>query len=402
MQLFIEIIIAITLGILTGTVTGIIPGIHINLVVAFLISQIAIANKYADPVSLSAFIIAVSITHIFLDFIPATFLGAPEESTALSVLPGHRYLRTGNGLMAIKLAMTGCFFGLILSCILIAPLIIILPKIFPHIQEYMFWFIMILVIAMIQQNTKKIWATSVFLLAGVTGFLVFAIPIIKEPLFPLLTGLFGTSTLLLSMNEENKIPEQWQTEKIDVDKKAVMKAVGASQVGAALVALFPGISGGIASIVSMQLTRNNGDHGYLILQGAINTASFIGSIGTLYAIQKARNGAVVGIQDIMTTISGTEVAILCSVAIITASIAIPCTLFLGKKFCKYISKINYKKTIISIICFLVILTFLLSSWIGLLILLTTTAIGIIPGVVKVTRTMAMGCLLLPVLVYYWR
>ncbi len=400
MQLFIEIIIATTLGILTGTLTGIMPGIHINLVVAFLISQIAILNKYADPISLCAFIIAVSITHIFLDFIPATFLGAPEESTALSVLPGHRYLMAGNGIMAIKLAMIGCFTGILLATITLYPIILFLPIIIPYIQKYMFWFLIIIILAMIQQNTKRIWATIVFLLAGITGILVFAMPNLKEPLFPLLTGFFGTSTLLLSLKESNTIPKQFETELIEIEKKPFIKSLIASQFAAFVVGLFPGISSGIASIFGMQLTRNNGDHGYMLLQGAVNGAGFVVSLGTLYAIQKARNGAVVGIQEILVQPTEIQLIICALISIITACTSIPITLFIAKRFGKYITRINYQKTIVGIICFLILLTFILSGWIGLIILATTTAIGMIPGIKKVTRTMAMGCLLLPVVVYY--
>ncbi|MBI5072964.1 tripartite tricarboxylate transporter permease [Candidatus Woesearchaeota archaeon] len=401
MQLFVEIIIATAAGILTGTLTGICPGIHINLVVAFLISQIAILNKYADPISLCAFIIAVSITHIFLDFIPATFLGAPEESTALSVLPGHRYLMAGNGIMAIKLAMIGCFSGILLAALTLYPIIEFLPMIIPYIQKYMIFFLIIIILAMIQQNTKRIWAAIVFLLAGITGIIVFAMPNLREPLFPLLSGLFGTSTLLLSLKESNSIPQQFQTELIGIEKKPFMKSLIASQFAALIVALFPGISAGIASIFGMQLTRNNGDQGYMLLQGAVNGAGFVVSLGTLYAIQKARNGAVVGIQQILIEPTGAQIMICALISVIVACTAIPITLFIAKRFGKYITKINYKKTIIGIICFLILLTFILSGWIGIIILATTTAIGIIPGIKKVTRTMAMGCLLLPVVVHYW-
>ena len=334
MQLFTEICLAIALGILTGTLTGIAPGIHINLVVAFLISQIAILSKYADSMSVCAFIIALSITHIFLDFIPATFLGAPEESTALSVLPGHRYLMAGNGIMAIKLAMIGCFSGILVATLTLWPIVEILPKIIGYIQQYMFFLLIIIILAMIQQNTKKIWATLVFLLAGITGILVFAMPNIKEPLFPLLTGLFGTSTLLLSLKEENAIPKQFESELLEIEKKPFVKSLVASQFAAFVVALFPGISAGIASIFGMQLTRNNGDHGYMLLQGAVNGAGFVISLGTLYAIQKARNGAVVGIQTILTQISGAQLAAFAIISIITACASIPITLFIAIRFGK--------------------------------------------------------------------
>ena len=37
-------------------------------------------------------ILAASVSHTFLSFIPAAFIGAPEGDTALCLLPAHRLL----------------------------------------------------------------------------------------------------------------------------------------------------------------------------------------------------------------------------------------------------------------------------------------------------------------------
>ena len=49
------------------------------------------------PLLLAMTIVAMSIAHTFLDFIPSTFLGAPECETALSVLPAQGMLLEGSG-----------------------------------------------------------------------------------------------------------------------------------------------------------------------------------------------------------------------------------------------------------------------------------------------------------------
>jgi len=398
--MFIQILIAILAGTLFGIITGLTPGIHINLVVTILVASVAALTKYTNTLTLCIFIIALSITHQFLEFIPSIFLGAPNPGTALSILPGHRYLLTGNGLMAVKLSIIGCFFGLLVGCIFIYPLIIILPFIFQFIKSYMLIFLIIIVIAMILNNRKKSWAVFVFLLAGMAGLLTFSIPNLKEPLFPLLSGLFGTSTLLISLNDKNNIPEQKEIQTIDIDRKLMWKALFAGQFSAVFVSLFPGLSPAIAALFGMQLTRNIGDHGYMILQGCINASGFLLSIVTFYTINKARNGSVVGIQELIQNIGIKELLMFTVAAIVTAAIAVPLTLYMGKIFCKFLNKINYKKLIIAIISFITILVFVMSGWIGLIVLITTTAIGIVPGIVKVTRTQAMGCLLLPVIIYY--
>ena len=59
---------------------------------------------------------------------------------------------------------------------------------------------------------KKSWAFYLFLLSGVLGLLVLNMPNLRQPLFPLLSGLFGTSTLVLSLNQNVKIPKQTVSE----------------------------------------------------------------------------------------------------------------------------------------------------------------------------------------------
>ena len=124
------------------------------------------------------------------------------------------------------------------------------------------------------------------------------------------------------------------------------------------------------------------------------------SIITLYTIQKARNGAIVGIEELLGTVGMREVLLFTAAILITAAIAAMITLKTGKMFCKIVTKINYKLLTGIIIAVIILLTIILSGWLGLLVLITTTAIGIIPGIVKVTRTQAMGCLLVPTLGYY--
>ena len=90
-------ITALALGIIIGTLTGLFPGIHINLVIVFL-STLLSYNLGIPILSLIIFIVSLSVTHTFLDFIPGIFLGCPDEDTALSVLPGHQMLKEGKGM----------------------------------------------------------------------------------------------------------------------------------------------------------------------------------------------------------------------------------------------------------------------------------------------------------------
>src|SRR3990167_5807040 len=105
--MLIELIVALTLGLLSGTLTGLLPGIHINLVSASLVSLSALYFLNIEPIILVVFIVSMSITHTFVDFIPSIFLGAPDTDTELSVLPGHEMLKQGQGYKAVLITLYG-------------------------------------------------------------------------------------------------------------------------------------------------------------------------------------------------------------------------------------------------------------------------------------------------------
>ena len=162
----------------------------------------------------------------------------------------------------------------------------------------------------------------------------------------------------------------------------------------------PGIGSGTAAILSLQITRKLGDSGFMILIGSISTANFILSLITLQALNKARNGSIVAIQSLLDSITLNEVFLFILTALISGAIASIFTLNIGKIFSKLITKINYKILIITIVSLIFILAFILSGYLGIIILIVSTLIGIIPATVKAARVHSMGCLILPVIFYF--
>ncbi|MFA5796826.1 MAG: tripartite tricarboxylate transporter permease [Candidatus Woesearchaeota archaeon] len=398
-MILLELIIATLLGIMVGTLSGLTPGIHINMIslLVLALSSLLVQTFGIHLITMGVFIIAMGVVHTFLDAIPSIFLGAPNENTILGVLPGHRYLLRGNGLMAVKLFTLGSFFGLIAAVVLF-PILIFITTISYKWFEPFFAIILIAVsLFMLWNDQKKWWAAFVFMLAGIFGMIVFNLNM-KDPLFPMLSGLFGSATLIISLNENNTIPTQNDDTQLKLDKKKTLLAIIAGNMSAFIVSTFPGLSGSIAALISMQVVRDLKDHGFMILMGVIGTAGFVLSLVALYSVDKARNGAVIVIAQLMTVDIWTVIVFLC-VALIAGGIAVVLSLWFGRIFAKIISRINYRMLVYSIIGFVTLMVFLMTSWIGLLVLITSTAIGIIPGIVKVQRTQAMACLIVPIILY---
>src|SRR3989344_7545032 len=120
--MLIEIILFLCFGVLVGIFTGLIPGVHINMIGTLIASSSLFILAAINPIYLIVFIVSMSITHVFIDFIPSIFLGAPESGTELSVLPGHEMLKQGLGHQAVRLTAFGCLLGIFIFVLMIFPL----------------------------------------------------------------------------------------------------------------------------------------------------------------------------------------------------------------------------------------------------------------------------------------
>ena len=395
-----EILIAIILGCLIGVLTGITPGLHINLVALILLSISPILLGYTNIIAVASFIIAMSITHTFSDFISATYLGAPADDTALAVLPAHRLLLEGMGHEVVKLTVIGSLLCLIITIILSPILIIIVPVIFSYLKNYIGWLLLAVVILLIlkeENNNKKFWAFVVAALSGILGLVVLNMPNLKDPLLPMLSGLFGVSILFLSLTKKVTLPIQRTTEMIKVKTKNMLKALGSGVFSGSLVSIFPGLGPAQAAVVAGQIVGKIDVFNYLIMIGGINTVSMTLSLITLFTIEKARNGSIIVVQQLLQNININLLILFLAVALIAGAIATFLTLYVSKIFSTIMNKVNYSALSILIIAFISIMVFYFSGYVGLLILIIATAIGLVPNIVEVSRSNSMACLLLPII-----
>lgn len=398
--MFIEIVLAMLFGICFGIITGLTPGVHINLVSVLVVSASPFLLQHFPVIALGVFIIAMSVTHTFLDTIPSIFLGAPDSDNALGVLPGHRYLLKGKGYLAVKLTIIGCFFATILSIVLFPLLLPFVKYVYPYLNSVMGYILLAAAAYMIYRDRKKFWALFVFILSGVFGIIVFSIPNFKDPLFPMLSGMFGIATLIISYNGEEKIPEQKYDCSEEINKKKCVKAVIGGEICGFTTAVMPGLGGSSAATIGVQFLKNLGDDGFLILMGAIGTVNFVLSLVALSALDKARNGGIIAIQKLMENVTMNHIIIFLIVSMIAACIGVFLTLKISKVFCRLMNIIDYKKVIMTVIAFVCLLVVIMTGALGFCVLIVSTAIGLVPAIVKVTRTQAMGCLLLPVIIYF--
>ncbi len=406
--MLLQIILALFLGVSAGTFTGLIPGIHINLIGIFLISLSATLLSSILPIYFVVFVVAMAITHTFVDFIPSVFLGCPDTDTELSVLPGHELLKKGEGYQAVLLTCYGSILAIFTLILIAFPSILIISKIYNLIEGLIPFFLILIAIILISLERKKFTALGVFLLTGFLGWSVLNMEI-NQPLLPLLTGLFGGSMLVLSIKNKIKIPKQEITAPAVINPRPIAGAFLGSLIASPICSFLPGVGSGQAAIIGNIISRSD-KKGFLVLIGATNTLVMGFSFLSLYLISRTRTGAAVAIREIIGIPSMNILILILAVVLISGVISFFITKNLAKLFSQKITKINYTKVSTITLSVLVIVVFLASGlltgekitsgFFGLIILGISTLTGIYCIQTGVRRTNMMGCLIIPTIIFY--
>ncbi len=389
------------LGIGMGTFTGLIPGVHVNNITPLLVGLVA-GSTLSTHQAISL-IVAMMLTHTFIDFIPATFLGVPNKDTALSVLPAHKMVLKGQGYTAIKLTALGSLGALLFSVILIGPLTPLIGPVYRSINPEMHWLLLSVVIIMILLETtwtKRLAALGVFTLSGLLGFIVLNSNLIggDESLMPLLGGLFGMSILLVSLNNENTMPVQSVNEEpISIIPNAKPIVTGAS--AGFLTGVLPGIGPAQGTVLTQAATNSESPKNFLVGVSGVNTAKALLSFVALYAIGRPRSGAAVAVNEII-EVGLYELIFLIGIALFVGGIAAMIHLKLGKIAARKIRYIPYRGMCLGVMASIVGFSFYYANLWGIIILGVATSIGIIPAALNIKRTHCMGALLFPIILYF--
>lgn len=396
-----DVLAYVLLGTGMGTVTGLIPGVHVNNLTPMLVGVAACSSL--PPIYLAATIVAMALTHTFLSYIPSTFLGAPDEGTALSVLPAHRLVLEGHGYEAIRLTALGSLGGLILCAALIGPLLLVVGPAYGLIRPQMHWLLIGIIVIMIALEKKVgaiAWAATIFLLSGMLGLLALDTNLCggDAALMPLLAGMFGVSVLLMGVASKSRLPKQ-SLEGEPLELRSNARAICAGTSAGMLTGIIPGIGPAQGTVLAQLATRSGGAKGFLVSVSGVDTSKALVSFVALYAIGRARSGAAVAVGELM-EVGLNELLFLIGVALLAGGLAAVLHLQLGRLAAKHIGKLPYRGMCVAVIASVVGLTIYYAGLIGLPILVTATAIGLLPAVTGVKRTHCMGVIMLPCILYF--
>jgi len=413
-----SLLIIIILAIITGIITGLIPGLHINFISILILINFQTFQKILPIEQLIIFIIIMSLTHTFIDFIPSIMFGIPNSDTAMSILPGQQMILNGQGYKAIFLSNLGSLFGVITSLFIGIIFYFNLETFYNQIQPLLPYILAIIVclgIFLEPNFDSKFRAIMLILFTGGYGIFLLNSTQLNQPLLILFTGVFANAAIINSLlTKSQKIPQQdYKLPKLkQTITKKYLKSILNGTISSSICSITPAIGNIQAATISTITSSKNkktqnqqensqeNQQNFISLISLINTNNFILSLITFLTISKARNGSIFVISQITNTITINQIIKFYLIILITTPIIFYLTLKIGKFAIKKLSKLTkqLKQINFTLLILLTIQITYLESYFGLLCLIGATLLGYLTIILNIKRIHLLSALIIPTII----
>ena len=366
------------LGLLLGTLTGITPGIHVN----------TLASMLRDFGLSSVVLFAMGLTHTFLDALPSTFLGVPDEGTALGILPSHRLVIAGRGMEVVRIAILSSFLAVLFFLPLIPLYLLLAPYYRPGIGKMAVVFL-IFFIVFTERRANRLGALFIILLSGGLGLLILSLNL-KEPFYALFTGLFGVPVIVSSLSSGVSGVEPGDAElRIRPSRLVLFSFIGT--LFGMLASLLPAFTASQAALLGSFLSKE--ERSFLAVVYSVNTSNFLFAFLNFLETGRMRNGIVAMMEPLgLKALPGFLL-----VALFVGLSVLVYGEFLAGLFAGAISRANYRIVNGAVLAFLLFLALTFDGLPGILALVASSMVGYLALLLGVKRTNCMGALMVPLL-----
>ena len=410
-----ELVIACFIGILIGTTTGMVPGIHVNTAGAILFASSTFLLTFLSPEFLCVLMVAMSIAHALIEFVPSMLLGVPEESTATSILPGHRMVLQGRAKEVIRIVCVGGFGSILVTIVMLPVFAVVLPSLH-EISKPFTWMILLfasiyLTYSLTRTHRDFLWSLLLFVLSGILGWTIFQTPISSGvSLMCTFSGLFGISTILFSLNDNSTIPHQNSFYDLNIDFNK-FKSIFAGGLTGAILGFLPGFGPAQGTVIAQAATgaSDNEDEdtvNFLLATSGLNISDCLFSLMAIYIIGNPRSGIAVYMSYLISEMSLNHLVIYIFASLLAVSVSLALALKLGDSFSRLMGGVDYRKLSIGVILLQIAILFVFIFYYGapvgymVLALVTSTAMGMLPHYLGVGKSHLMGVLIIPAIVIY--
>jgi putative membrane protein len=367
-------------GVIIGIASGLIPGLHSNTVIAVL-SSFGLTDD-----TMSILIVSLFAAHLIASFIPSIFFGIPSDSSIVSVLPGQRMVRNGEGIIALKVVIASVLFSVLLSVAVFPFSMPVFTVVYGAIKPYVGHILVVFSVIFLLKTKNRFLSLCVFLLAGILGTFTLGAGM-YDAFLPLFSGFFAMAAML-TYEKGMKIPPQ----KDGVPDLSFLKYAALGVLLGFFADLLPGIGSPsqIATFATIAMPINT--IGYLATISSIAASESIFSLSTSASIGKSRMGATEWLSQYI-TIGDNLVFLLVLFLLSTALAAL--AIYLLRKYAGSLAALDFSKLNVLLAIYLVAVIYLLDGAMGLGVFALSSALGYAALKLNVERTTLMGAIIVP-------
>lgn len=375
-------------GVLLGAL-GVLPFVHTNLI-------LQAAKPFIGSSALASFVAAVSFSHLVFETLPALFLFIPTQNLAASVLPFQRMALQGRGAEALNKIVAATLLALAFAVALLPVQAIVLPALKQIAGESSKWGLVLVVFLFfwsISGWRNKLVSLSIFLLAGMLGVVALTGPLVQEPLFPLLTGLFAVPAILLARGDAvEKIGDSGET--AGANLKLVLLGVAVGSVSS----LLPGMTVAVLLAVCLMMV-GEGDGAYLFLAPSVAASKTLYDLTSGLTTGRARS---MGGAMLSGASAGTEtLAVIGISALAAAALTSAIVLVVYRKAFSALRETDLDGFRKALLAALALLVFALGGVAGVLLATAAACVGALPMLCAQRRSLAVGALIIPSLSHFF-
>ena len=358
-------------------VLGVIPFLHTNTILAFL------------PEASPLLVVVLAFCHLPFESLPAVFFGVPSAGHGLNALPAHQLVRQGHARAALDAVLVGIVGGTVSALALGVAFWFLGAGFYRGIKPLTEWLLLAVLVVVWFSDGWRLRHAAAFAMFGALGFFTFDLPL-REPLFPLLSGLFGIPAVLYGGRVEGRVAGPPGA--VPFWALASGGVLGAFSVF--LPALSPSLLGSIALLIVPA--------GALTVVGLLSAISssrlFFDFLG-VWVLRTARSAPTVALQD--AALSPADGVILLAVGLVGLLASVACVVVLARTWPDAARRLRP-----DVLSGALLLLALAGAWAldggwGLFVLSWATAASLVALRQRIPRKYALGALVLPALVHAW-
>lgn len=412
-------------GTALSSLLSLLPALHVYNVlggIALGVFALQSSGMVLPPEVLVPLVTSLVVGWSLLNTVPSILLGAPDESSVFTVLPGQKYLMTGRGFEGVMITGVGGLVGAILIVAGIGPLA---PKILPTLRivfaPHVHWILWTVIVFLLMSEWPKggnrgpsgwrkfgsAWAglgvgLATFLLSGLLGFLLlYRSPVAVESAFqnimPAFVGLFAVPWCLFNLLSATPLPRQHAPDTVELGGDLVLRGAAAGGLGGGFAAFFPVITGGVGGLLAGHATAQRDERVFLLSQGVSKMVYYAGAFVLFFVpgVNLRRGGGAWMMNQMLRPRSDYEYLLALGAVALSAAAAFLLLGPLTRGTLWVLGRIPYRASSALALGVVVALVGALTGWAGLAIAAVSTGIGSLPVLFGSRRLNCLGILLLP-------